>query len=284
MARSKEDNMQSKKQQSKLELLQNNILLILKEIDRICEENNISYFLDGGTALGAIRHKGFIPWDDDADVGMLRDQYERFKKCCMSGKLGSRFFFQDYDTEDKYCDGFARIRLNDTLCVVDYHKERGYKHLGIFVDIFPFDYVNTNNIKQLKSRHKKIMFWNKLLMNKVSESKSLKTSKSKIVHFFLNFFSKKYIIKQRSKKEKMLGDKNSQFCVSTYTSYSIPKKLFKVTDVQKTKTVPFCNIALKVVENYDLFLTQIYGDYLKLPPKEKQIAHLPSIIEVNYEK
>lgn len=262
-----------------LNRLHEKILTILVEIDRICSEENISYFLDGGTALGAIRHGGFIPWDDDADVGMLRDQYEKFKSCCLNGKLTKGFTFQDYSTDKNYSDGFIRIRLDGTLCVIDYHKERGYKHLGIFVDIFPFDYSYTNDLKLLNQRNIKIKKTNRLILNKLTKFRELSTIKSKFTHTLLLFISRRRLFSRRKKLENIYNKNNPEYCVSTYTSYKVEKKLFPVTLLRKTVKVPFSSIRLNIVENYDLFLKNIFGNYMLLPPPEKQVAHIPSKID-----
>src|SRR5690625_4673316 len=98
-------------------------LEILIELDRVCRENNIKYALYFGTLLGAVRHKGFIPWDDDIDVVMTREEYDKFCKIQKS-KLGESYFFQNYETDPKFFRSFGRLRKNDTLYV-----QRHYQHL-----------------------------------------------------------------------------------------------------------------------------------------------------------
>lgn len=116
---------------------------ILKEIHKICTENDLQYYLCGGTLLGAVRHKGFIPWDDDIDIVMPRDDYNKFITLCLNGKLDKQYILQNTDTEPEYHLPFTKIRKKHTF--FDEEGVRKLKiHKGIFVDIFPLDYSKKN--------------------------------------------------------------------------------------------------------------------------------------------
>ncbi len=122
----------------KLRQLQLSELEILKEFVRICEKHHLKYVLTGGTLLGAVRHGGFIPWDDDIDVAMLRADYDRFAQLCKD-ELGPKFFYQSPATDPYYFLTYAKIRKNGT----EIYEERFRKakfHKGIFIDIFPLDF------------------------------------------------------------------------------------------------------------------------------------------------
>ena len=123
-----------------LKQLQRIELEMLIEVDRICRKYHIQYSLDGGTLLGAIRHKGFIPWDDDIDVIMLRPEYFRFRKVCKQELDQSRFFLQDYLSDPYYRWGYAKIRRNNTKFMRQ-GQETLKQHSGIFIDIFVADNV-----------------------------------------------------------------------------------------------------------------------------------------------
>lgn len=121
-----------------LEGLQRKGLELLLELDRICRENGISYFLGGGTLLGAVRHRGFIPWDDDVDVMMTRESFDRFAQVAPKA-VGERFFFQDRGTDGSYHSPFAKLRAGGTLFVTEFSAGFPYKDQGIFLDIFAHD-------------------------------------------------------------------------------------------------------------------------------------------------
>lgn len=113
-------------------------LEIAKEIKRVCEENGIGYFLCCGTFLGAVRHQGFIPWDDDLDMGMLREDYEKFLEIAPE-KLDSRFCVQSWHNESGYALPFAKVRMRDTLYLEA--KGKQLQENGFYVDIFPIDFA-----------------------------------------------------------------------------------------------------------------------------------------------
>lgn len=120
----------------------------LTVIDQICRKHAIKYTLVGGSLLGAIRHNGFIPWDDDVDIAMLRDDLEKFKLICKT-ELPSKYFYQDMNTDPEYLYLFDKIRINNTLFKESYLAECNINH-GVFIDIFPVD-----NVSDKKSEDKK---------------------------------------------------------------------------------------------------------------------------------
>ena len=122
-------------------------LKLLKEIDRICRKYKIKYMIDSGTLLGAVRHQGFIPWDDDADIAMLREEYEKFRK--VADELDpSICYFQDHDTDPEYRWGYGKLRRTGTTYV-----RVGQEHLkcktGVFIDVFPMDDIPHSTIGQM---------------------------------------------------------------------------------------------------------------------------------------
>ena len=120
-------------------------LEIAKEVKKICDENNIDYFIIGGTLLGAVRHKGFIPWDDDMDIGMTWNNYQRFLKLAPE-KMDDRFFIQTCQTDLNYHNIFAKVRLRNTHMI-----EKVTENIeicdGIFVDIFPYISIKESLLK-----------------------------------------------------------------------------------------------------------------------------------------
>ena len=127
----------------------------LIELDRICREFDIKYSLDGGTLLGAVRHRGFIPWDDDIDVIMLRDEYEKLYDACKSQLDTIGFFLQERRTDPYYRVGYPRMRRNGTIYRRVGHEHMKY-HEGVFIDIFVLDNVPDNAV--LRKMHRLICF------------------------------------------------------------------------------------------------------------------------------
>ena len=121
-------------------------LEILKTVDKICRENNIKYSLCGGTLLGAVRHKGFIPWDDDIDIAMRRDDYNRFLSLWEQSHPDG-YLLQNKSNTPNFSQTFSKIRKDKTT-FLQFKNEAGMYHTGIFIDIFPFDRITNNWIKK----------------------------------------------------------------------------------------------------------------------------------------
>ena len=130
-----------------LRKLQLTELELMQEVDRICRKNRIKYSLDGGTLLGAVRHKGFIPWDDDADIMMTRKEYERFYKACKRELDAEKYFFQEFRTDKEYRWGYAKLRKNGTTFLRE-GQEHIKCHTGVCIDIFVFDEVPDGTISR----------------------------------------------------------------------------------------------------------------------------------------
>ena len=261
--------------------LQEKILIILKEIKRICDENNIKYILYAGTCLGAVRHKGFIPWDDDADIAMPRDEYIKFQSLCESGKLNSNFYYQDFslNKEPHYKDAWLRIRLNNTECVIDYHEKYKYNHLGVFVDIFPIDFSSNEKHNYISKQYRKYCRVQRCFANKIAPTRF--SFKSKILHFLLTASTPMKLYQKRLKIMTGMGTKNNCCCLFDFCfDDAVKKAVFDKTLFDELIDCSFEDSKFKIPLKYDEMLKQLYGNYLELPPKEKQIAHLPTRIKL----
>ena len=127
---------------------------LLVQFDKVCRENGLKYFASCGTALGAVRHHGFIPWDDDVDVMMVRSEYEKLCEIA-PGKFRHPYFFQTEETDKGSARGHAQLRNSETTAILAYEADAHLKiNQGIFLDIFPLDNVNDN--KELFDKQRKI--------------------------------------------------------------------------------------------------------------------------------
>ncbi|MHB8129575.1 MAG: LicD family protein [Mobilitalea sp.] len=257
----------NEKQLRKLQLLQVDMLV---EFDRICKKYKIGYILDAGTLLGAVRHKGFITWDDDIDIRMLRSEYEHFCKIVRKELNQEIYFFQNEITDKNYFWGFAKIRRNGTEFV-----RLGQEHLkmktGVFIDIFPCDGVPNNiilrkihNFVALLSR--KITYarigariekkWLFKLGYQILSIVPVKTSFA-IIHFLARTCDER--------KKRLVG------CISWYGKKD--KMGFKKEWFSDRSEIVFEGKEFQVPKDYHGFLVHSFGeDYMTPPPMEKRVG------------
>lgn len=258
------------------------ILDIIKKVSIICEENNINYFIIGGTALGAVRHSGFIPWDDDLDIGMTRENYNRFIKIAQQ-KLPKDLFLQTFETDPNSIFYFAKVRKNGTKFIEKYCRNIDM-HQGVFIDIFPFDNI-PDNIKLRRKHYKKVNLLANLFISKCVPETSrpqkglygaLKVISRKIFYFFLKPISKGYLFKKLD-----LACQEYNF-VQTKTMSFVKHSYLQIPwlDIKNTRKIIFEGLELRCPNNIERYLKHHFGDYLKIPAKEKRFSHKPYILEV----
>ncbi len=252
---------------------------ILKVVDKICRDNNIKYFLDSGTLIGAVRHKGFIPWDDDLDIAMPRNDYNRFLKIAQE-LLGDNYFLQTYKTDD-YPYPFARVRKNCT-----YIEESRFKNLnmnkGIYIDIFPLDNLPNNKIKRVLFLNKiKFLYKLGVVADKrviYSHHSKKKNILKKFIRFFIAifFFNKDKIYKILDKNMQKYKDFKSKNFLNISSSMNLYKKYKKGESypchswIKDIIEIDFEGYRFFSPENYDEYLKEFYGDYMQLPPEEER--------------
>lgn len=265
-----------------LKKLQAAQLTIAKEIRRVCIEKKITYFLTYGTLLGAVRHSGFIPWDDDMDIGMLRHDYNAFIEAFQEIGNTDKFFLETWDSEEGYPFSFAKLKLNNSLFMENSIKKANV-HKGIYVDIFPYDFAPDKKAECLRVG-KKLNVLNKMLKFKLGYLPMNPDSKYNYVLATairtVGVFIPKKILKNLIYNTEIHWNriKTGQLaCMSSayYLKDTLPASLFK-------EFIPhdFCGEEFIIPKAYHEILHGIYGDYMKLPPEEKRITrHFPEIIE-----
>lgn len=271
-----------------LKRVQGELLIIAKEIKRVCKKNGINYFLVGGTLIGAVRHKGFIPWDDDLDMGMLREDFEKFLKIAPE-ELGEGFFLQTWDTDPEYGHAFAKVRMNGTV-----YREKADSakktHQGFFVDIFPYDNIPDDN-EELARMAESIMECRTLMHMKGG----MTPWKANPVFYkrWKAYFKFRKIRNRASKipRQQLIDEFNSHMlryngtvtnrvCQESggarFGKYPINREfLSEFTDLS------FEDDEFQCPKRYDEFLRSIYGDYMQLPPVEQRVFR-HGIIELKF--
>ncbi len=259
-------------------------LEILKEVKRVCDQAQIHYWLDSGTFLGAVRHGGFIPWDDDLDIGMLREDYERFLRICKD-TLSEQYVLQDWNQTPGYPYAFAKVRKKGT--VYRELKDESFSENGIFIDIFPYDKYPLDVSKQKRQRIMVDAFKRAVLVKQGYKAwkASGKTNWRRWVAFLpmrvlaiLPLERLKCIYLKNQKKYNTLQEGYAYFPsgVSQYGRWVIAKEYLENLD-----EIFFEDALFPCPSQADQYLTSAYGDYHKLPPVEQRsVGH--SIIEVKF--
>ncbi len=265
-----------------LRKLQKSELLILKRVDFICQKYNINYFMVGGTLLGAIRHKGFIPWDDDLDIGMLRDDFNKFLRVC-NEELGDEFLLDWYSTNPQYWLPFAKIRLKNTI-YQEYYMKDSYEPAGIWLDIFPLDNATNANSLWQKFRFSATTTL-KFILAKKSGIVMVKNKFKRFILFMLSLLPKKIILWLQLKIMTLNKDNNSKYVVNLASKYGYKKQIHLRNRYIPVKKIEFEDGEYYAPADCDYVLTKIYGqNYMQLPPKEKRITHNPIRIKLLGEK
>lgn len=263
-----------------LRILQKLQLKIALEVKRICEKHEIRYFLDCGSMLGAVRHNGFIPWDDDMDIGFLREDYNKFLSVARN-ELGKEFCLLTWECPE-YPFPYAKVCLKETV-----YKERiaGNSiatHNNIFIDIFPYDNISDDkNIRFLNGACRKII--SHMLMIKCSYRVWVRDGIGKKVKFIplmllSRFFSKKYL---KSVFMKLACQYNDIETYEVGIEDVILSCNYKRKDLLSFVEVKFEDELFVIPQEYDAILKIAYGDYMELPPEEKRwIGH--DIVKIDF--
>lgn len=232
------------------------------EVDRICKKHNIPYTLAYGTLLGAIRHKGFIPWDDDTDICMLRKDYERFAAVCKT-ELGSRFFYQSHDTDPEYYYLYDKIRVNGTVFKETFLD--GYDiHHGVFVDVFPIDHY-CGKFSAFKYRLYRIILNSKYI--NIEARSGRKKTFAKIIRTVFGWMPLDSLYEKAERLARKNAEKAADEVIFGCEGEKIrfPRKYFEEICLGE-----FEGNELPIPVHSDEILKIMYGDYMQFPPEEER--------------
>ncbi len=240
---------------------------ILEHFISFCTKNNLKYYLIYGSCLGAIRHDGFIPWDDDIDVGMPREDFEKFHKLYKNEE--EPFFLQTYETDPEYYQYYSKLRDSSTS-FIEYDTIDLDINKGIFIDIFPIEYSSKCNFLELLSLNKlyilqkcNILLKNPthVLKNKLS-IRIIKWVNRNIFKNSINNYIRKVAVKRTQKKCKYY----SIIALKISKKNLLPSFVFDMGIIKKFENLDAC-----VPYDFDTYLKSIYGNYRKLPSTVERI-------------
>lgn len=268
---------------------QNLMTTILRDIDNICRKNNIDYWIESGTLLGAVRHGGFIPWDDDIDISMLRDDYNKFIKI-VEKELPDDLLIENMYKKSNIDYQWSKIRHKNSV-FIEYPELE--EHCGIFVDIFPYDYCNDKNNKMIKKkknlriRYKMIDYGNKAFskpyLNNINRNSKILLGKA------YRFITGDKDYKNLNNKLKESVNSIDEAEINNKITYGVEVICFNeylfIDDIFPLKEISFENIKVKCPNNNHNCLKQFFGEsYMELPNEEDRVWHNEGIYIYEYRK
>ena len=249
--------------------IQDTILEVMSYVDKLCRDNNIEYYIMGGTALGAIRHGGFIPWDDDLDIFMTPGNYEKFKSVFLT-QNDTKFEIQEWRLGDNPLE-YAKVRMNGTTFIEANFKENRNMHHGVYIDIMILHKCPKSRIRKgllfLFSRYVQVQALAE--RNWVPKSK-LQTIILRLIRLLPKHFMSGYFYKQIYKYDKR-GMQDYQYCYfltkARFNQAIFPKEMF-----MEPVDIPFETTKLLAPTDIHGYLEMRYGNYMALPPEEDREA------------
>lgn len=252
-------------------------LEMLTEVNRICKKCGIRYNIIAGTLLGAVRHGGYIPWDDDADVAFLRPEYEKFRQAVKTELDTSRFYFQDHRRTKGYRWGYGKLRRKNTIFLREYQEHMPYKQ-GIFIDIFPLDGVPDNyvlrSMKNFECFCVRKILWSKV--GQVAERNVLKRQWYKLLaqipeDKIWSYYNRMVVLAGR-KRTRMVR-------ILTFPTPNSEYGYYRNWYENSTDTM-FEGKIFQGIKDYDSYLSFKFGEYMKLPPLEERKTHPVSALKL----
>lgn len=257
-------------------------LRLMQTVINICDTEKIDYFLIGGSLLGAIRHHGFIPWDDDIDIGMRRSEYQRFIAVANRYLDPDQYFLQTGASDPDY--GLSYMKLLDVNTYIEEKNNVNNAFKGVFVDIFPFDKIPDDEaLRRSQMMHFRLedaAILLKLNYNFVKTPlRNLLTKRTPQQLAEVNGHKQ-----DREGYMRLYEQSDSRTYKNLASQYDYDKEILSYQELTELKSAPFENLQVKIPRAYDQILTRMYGDYLQLPPTDQRVEkHLNKLIINNHE-
>lgn len=258
-----------------LRKLQLEELSILTELDRVCRKYGLRYYVVGGTLIGSVRHKGFIPWDDDIDVSMPRKDFKKLSEIAKT-EFSENYFFQTHKTERKCSFHYAKLRKNGTYFGEEKFEHQAF-HKGLFIDIFPLDYIPENKILQ-KLLFKGFGLFSGLISSKNKSDEYLfkeRSGISLVILKILRFITPEFLLQAYRNLLVFISNllSNKKLLASFSGFHGYPKEISPESWWAEGTDLSFEGKTVRAPKEYETLLTHMFGDFMVLPPKEERINH-----------
>lgn len=243
---------------------------LIHEVTRICRKCGIHFNMVGGTMLGAIRHKGYIPWDDDADIGFLRTEYEKFREACKTELNHEKYYMQDLRDTEGYRWGYGKLRRKKTEFIRLNQEFMPYEQ-GISIDLMPFDNVPDQWILR-RIHFIRCFLYRKLFWSEVG-SRTEKNLWIRVIYKIMRLIPMKILIKSYQRFIDAGQRKKTQLV--RILTFPTPQKIYGYERKWYThlSKYQFGDMQLPGARDYDGYLKVKYGSYTELPPVEKRKIH-----------
>ncbi len=268
-----------------LKKIQAILLMMLKDFNDLCDKHGIDYFAGGGTAIGAVRHKGIIPWDDDIDLNMTRDNYEKFLAVAEK-EYGDKYRIVHTQKNPTWPLMSTRWILNGTV-FSDFSMRDESVKMGIFLDLYCFEKIHDDE-KLGKKQWKNAWFWGKLMTLRMVPKPMLFCSgiKAKVLavvcyfgSWFLRIFTTQAFLYKMVYKYTHEADKENTKRVAYFFDVNPYKSVIETDDISPTYKHPFGNTEIRLAKNTEAYLSLRFGDYMTIPPVDKRHNHPPAVLD-----
>lgn len=269
-----------------LKKVQDTQLGILEDFIKVCDKYRLTYFMLGGTGIGVVRHQGFIPWDDDIDVAMPREDYDKFMKV-MDPELGDKYKILTPLVDKNYACNVTHLQKKGTK-FVPYVSRKMKCDLCIDIDIFPLDHM-PDDPKKRRRQLKRTWFLNKLIFlcgspEPIIPWEGLKKYIAQFIcactHYVLKIFhvSPRFLYKCLLHEAKRYNDQETKY-INAFEVTMSDRAYISKSELYPLKKMPFEQLMVNMPNDYDIYLRRLFGDYMQMPPEDKRVNHCPYVLD-----